>query len=170
MSGCFSRSRRLCNKEACQIINASSMFCNSALLGGSRGSFSNVGMPLLNMKLLTRASPKFFRKMALIVLRCFVVRALPSRSLYTGFYSCASVRSFVKISSANARKEAVLSASACSVAVLSASTCPLAVLIVSEWMTTLLHYSLKLCSLAWPSLWRVMISHIRLCSNSSGSL
>ena len=94
--------------------------------------------------------------------------------LVHGFFICASVRSFVKISSANARKEAdnscsvaVLSASACSVAVLSASSCPLAVLIVSECIATLLHHSLKLCSLALPALSRVTISHIRLCSNSS---
>ena len=32
MSGCCCRSRRLCNKEACQVINCSSMFCNRTLL------------------------------------------------------------------------------------------------------------------------------------------
>ena len=41
--------------------------------------------------------------------------------LVQGFFACAFVRSFVKISSANARKEA--DNSACSVAVLSASAC-----------------------------------------------
>ena len=81
--------------------------------------------------------------------------------------ACTSVRSFVKISSANARKEADTSF----VAVLSAATSPVAVLVVSEYTAahaTLLHHSLKLCSLALPALSRVTISHIRLCSNSSG--
>ena len=51
MSGCCCRSRMLCNNEACQVINSSSMFCNSALVGVFllRGKSSNVGRPWLNM-------------------------------------------------------------------------------------------------------------------------
>ena len=40
---------------------------------------------MVEYEMADSASPKLFRKMTLIKLRCFVFRALSLRSLYTGF-------------------------------------------------------------------------------------
>ena len=107
---------------------------------------------------------KFFRKIAFIQLRCLLGTDTSPvfgslRILYLWSSRCSGVSSLQSRSAANALKQI----SACSVAP------PALGVVFSLCLSTFLHHSTNLFSLAWASLVRRMISNICLCSKSAGS-